>query len=123
MFQTLKAKVTVGMAALLLLGGGALMSGPHFAAAQASQATPAATETCTAQDAAATAEPTQSADADMVDLQCGDQTSVDGTDAAGAESSIEPTESANDKGGDNVDQQGDNQDAGDTQPNAANSGK
>ena len=123
MFQTLKARVTVGMVALLLLGGGALMSGPHFAAAQSGSATPAATEICTAQDAAATAEPTQSADADKVDLQCGDQTSVDSSDAEGAESSIEPTESANDKGGDNIDQQGDHQDAGDTQPDAANSSK
>src|SRR5260221_4061227 len=123
MSQTLRAKVTVGMAALLLLGGGALMSGPNFAAPQSGSAPPAATEPCTAQDAAATAEPTQSADADMVDLQCGDQTTADGTDATASESSIEPTESANDKGGDNVDQQGDNQDAGDTQPDAANSGK
>ncbi len=122
MFETWKAKVTVAIAALLLLGGGALMSGPHYAAAQASQATPAATEACTVQDAAATAEPTQSADADKVDLQCGDQAAFDGKDGADAESSVEPTESANDKGGDNVDQQGDHQDPGDTQPDTANNG-
>lgn len=108
MFQTVKAKFTLAMAALLLLGGGALMNGPHRVAAQGGTPTPVATETCTAQDIAATAEPTQATDSDTVDLQCGDQTK------AGTETSVEPTESATDKGGDNVDQQGDHQDARDT---------
>jgi hypothetical protein len=123
MFRTLKAKLTLVMAALLLFGGGILMSGPHRAIAQGGLPTPTATETCTAQDAAATAEPTQATDADNVDLQCSDQTTLDGQDSADAESSVEPTESSTDKGGDNVDQQGDHRDAGDTQPDTAGRSK
>ena len=119
MFQTIKAKSTLAMAALLLLGGGALMSGPHRAGAQSGSPIPTVTETCTAQDVAATAEPTQTTDGDNVDFQCGDQTTLDGKDSADTESNIEPTESVVDKGGGNVDQQGDHQDTGDTQPDAA----
>ena len=126
MFETLKAKAMLGMAALLLLGGGALIGGPHNVAAQTTAPTPAATETCTAQDAAATAEPVEvkdATDADTVDLQCGDQSTVDTAAESSTESSVEAVEPAGDTGADNVDQQGDHQDPGDTQPDAATSGK
>jgi hypothetical protein len=144
MFQTFRARLTLAVAALLLLGGGALMSGPHRAGAQGAP-TPAATETCTAQDATATAEPTQAGETDTANVQCGDQTGTDGQNSTdtessvdqpgdyqtgldgqnskGLESSVEPTASANDQGGDNVDQPGDHQDPGDTQPDAADSAK
>ncbi len=119
MFQTFKTKLTLAMAALLLLGGGTLMSGIHPAAAQDG---PPPTEVCTAQDAAATAEAPESdsaVDTGNTDFQCGDQNAPDTN--AETESSVEPVEAANDKGGDNIDQQGDHQDTGDTQPDGASS--
>ena len=124
MFQTVKAKFSLATAALLLLGGGLFMGGSHPAAAQVSSATPTVTETCANQDTAAiaqpTAEPTQAAESDSVDVQCGDQNGPDTANSPDMESTMEPTPSATEQAGDNVDQQGEHQDAGDNdQPDTA----
>lgn len=140
--------MSLGLAGLMLLGGGTLLSSSHHVSAQYGSVTPAATEVCATQSASATAEsdqdgvntpeptenaaaveptesmaatlePTEAVDVDNVGPQCDDKNAPDNRDSTDSENNIEATQSPTDNGGDNVDQQ----DAGEVQPTPTSSVK
>lgn len=115
MLNMMKARLSVAAAALLLMGGLALASAPHRAAAQGPASSPTAMDQCN-QDAVDSTKPAETVDptetgpqAGNVDVQCGDQNAPDANG-----DKVDASDNATD--GDNVQQQDGLQNQNDDQP-------